>query len=82
MDERLIAYWMARYALAPRQREVALLAMTGMSYQAIADFLWIERETVHHTLSAVYRKCGLRPSHGSGPIELLRALHGCPPTRS
>lgn len=76
MDERLIAYWMARYNLSSRQREVALLAMVGMPNQAIADFLFVDRNTVKHHLVCVYRKCGLRPAGHGGPIELIRALHG------
>lgn len=42
--------------LTPTEREVALLAATGASNQAIADELFISRRTVESHLQRVYRK--------------------------
>jgi DNA-binding CsgD family transcriptional regulator len=45
--------------LAPREREVAALAATGLSGQAIADALGIGARTVESYLRSVYGKLGL-----------------------
>ncbi len=63
-------------ALAPpeltrREREVAMLAMTGLSSRAIANRLCLSVRTVDSHLARVYSKMGI-----TGRSDLAKALTG------
>jgi DNA-binding CsgD family transcriptional regulator len=48
------------YALSPREREVARLAVAGLSNREIAAALWLSVYTVQDHLKAVFAKLGVR----------------------
>ncbi|WP_308163936.1 helix-turn-helix transcriptional regulator [Nonomuraea sediminis] len=45
--------------LTPRQREIALLAVQGLTNKEIAERLFVSRRTVANTLVAVYERTGV-----------------------
>ncbi|MBM9469310.1 helix-turn-helix transcriptional regulator [Nakamurella leprariae] len=52
-----------RYQLSDRERDVVTLLSAGMSYQQIAQELFITRSTVAFHLSRVYAKAGVTSRH-------------------
>lgn len=48
------------YALTPREREVARLAVAGLANREIAAALWLSVYTVQDHLKAVFAKLGVR----------------------
>lgn len=64
-------------ALSPAEREVAALALTGLSSHAIAAELVVSESTVHTHLTHIYQKLGVR-----NRLELLAAASRQGPARS
>lgn len=54
---------LANYGLTRREREIALLLARGISYQAIAEQLFISLPTVKTHCSHIYKKCGVKSRH-------------------
>lgn len=48
------------YDLTPREKEITALLTKGLSYQTIADQLFISLPTVKTHCSNIYRKCGVQ----------------------
>lgn len=53
----------------PREREIALLAVEGLTNRAIADKLVLSKRTVENHLQRVYSKFGV-----SSRVELVNAM--------
>jgi len=51
------------YDLTHREREIAMLLARGLSYQAIAEQLFISLPTVKTHCSHIYKKCGVKSRH-------------------
>ena len=51
------------YGLSPREREVALLLVRGLSNEEIARTLYITRYTVKDHVKAIYAKLGVTTRH-------------------
>lgn len=51
------------YDLTHREREIAILLAKGLSYQAIAERLFISLPTVKTHCSHIYKKCGVKSRH-------------------
>jgi DNA-binding CsgD family transcriptional regulator len=60
-----------RFGLSDRERDVVTLVSIGMSYQQIAQELFITRSTVGFHLGKVYAKAGVTSRHEL--IALLRS---------
>ncbi|NLR91403.1 helix-turn-helix transcriptional regulator [Flammeovirga sp. SR4] len=48
------------YALTKREQEIASLLQKGVTYQKIADQLFISLPTVKTHASNIYKKCGVK----------------------
>ena len=62
--------------LTERERDVAELAVVGLSYAQIARDLFVAPTTVSYHLSNIYRKCGVRTRHEL--TELARSMAPTP----
>lgn len=62
--------------LTERERDVAELAVVGLSYAQIARDLFVAPTTVSYHLSNIYRKCGVRTRHEL--TELARNMAPAP----
>ena len=62
--------------LTERERDVAELAVVGLSYAQIARDLFVAPTTVSYHLSNIYRKCGVRTRHEL--TELARSMAPAP----
>lgn len=51
------------YGLTEREEEIALLLSSGISYQGIAEQLFIALPTVKTHASNIYKKCGVKSRH-------------------
>ena len=73
--------WLALHdaGLTPRERDIALLTLAGMTRRQISDFLSITPDTVRHVRNRIYAAFGLndRPvAQGSAAIPLARQIWG------
>lgn len=69
-----------RFALSPRQRQVAVRVVNAMTDKEIAADLGISVNVVRHHMSQVYLKCGVSGSGPTARLELARAMgHLIPP---
>jgi DNA-binding CsgD family transcriptional regulator len=54
--------------LSPREREIALMAVQGVTNRAIADKLVLSKRTVENHLQRVYTKCGVSGRSGLASV--------------
>jgi DNA-binding CsgD family transcriptional regulator len=54
--------------LSPREREIALMAVQGVTNRAIADKLVLSKRTVENHLQRVYTKCGVSGRAGLASV--------------
>lgn len=51
------------YNISPREKEIAVLLITGKTYKTIAEELYISMPTVKTHTSNIYKKCGVKNKH-------------------